>query len=50
MIKGIKGARVELKCYADDGHILVQSKRAGERGMASGTRLVGDSLRLTGKR
>lgn len=33
--------------YADDANILVKSKRAGERVMASVTRLVSDSLRLT---
>lgn len=33
--------------YADDCNILVKSKRAGERVMASVTRLVSDSLRLT---
>lgn len=33
--------------YADDCNILVRSKRAGERVMASVTRLVSDSLRLT---
>ena len=33
--------------YADDCNILVQSKRAGERVMASVTRYVSDSLRLT---
>lgn len=33
--------------YADDAIILVKSKRAGERVMASVTRLVSDSLRLT---
>jgi retron-type reverse transcriptase len=34
--------------YADDCNILVKSKRAGERVMASVTRYVGDTLRLTG--
>ncbi len=34
--------------YADDCNLLVKSKRAGERVMASVTRLVSDSLRLTG--
>jgi RNA-directed DNA polymerase len=34
--------------YADDCNLLVKSQRAGERGMASVTRLVSDSLRLTG--
>ena len=33
--------------YADDCNILVKSKRAGERVMASVTRYVGDTLRLT---
>ena len=33
--------------YANDGNILVKSKRAGERAMASVTRFVSDSLRLT---
>jgi len=33
--------------YADDCNILVKSKRAGERVMASVTRFVSDSLRLT---
>lgn len=33
--------------YADDCNILVKSKRAGERVMASVTRLVSESLRLT---
>ncbi len=33
--------------YADDCNILVKSKRAGERVMASVTRLVSDLLRLT---
>ena len=33
--------------YADDCNILVKSRRAGERVMASVTRLVSDSLRLT---
>jgi group II intron reverse transcriptase/maturase len=33
--------------YADDCNILVRSKRAGERVMASVTRFVGKSLRLT---
>jgi RNA-directed DNA polymerase len=33
--------------YADDCNIVVKSKRAGERVMASVTRLVSDSLRLT---
>ncbi|MBI5854789.1 MAG: group II intron reverse transcriptase/maturase [Nitrospirae bacterium] len=33
--------------YADDCNILVKSKRAGERVMASVTRYVSDSLRLT---
>lgn len=33
--------------YADDCNILVRSKRAGERVMASVTRFVSDSLRLT---
>jgi len=33
--------------YADDCNILVKSKRAGERVMASVTRFVGKSLRLT---
>ena len=33
--------------YADDCNILVKSQRAGERVMASVTRLVSDSLRLT---
>lgn len=33
--------------YADDCNILVRSKRAGERVMASVTRWVSDSLRLT---
>ena len=33
--------------YADDANILVKSKRAGERVMASVTRWVSDSLRLT---
>jgi group II intron reverse transcriptase/maturase len=33
--------------YADDFQIQVKSKRAGERVMASGTRLVNDSRRLT---
>lgn len=33
--------------YADDCNILVKSKRAGGRVMASVTRLVNDSLRLT---
>jgi group II intron reverse transcriptase/maturase len=33
--------------YADDCNILVKSKRAGERVMASVTRFVGDTLRLT---
>ena len=33
--------------YADDCNILVQGKRAGERVMASVTRYVSDSLRLT---
>ena len=33
--------------YADDCNILVKSKRAGERVMASVIRLVSDSLRLT---
>jgi group II intron reverse transcriptase/maturase len=33
--------------YADDCNILVKSKRAGERVMASVTRFVNDSLRLT---
>jgi group II intron reverse transcriptase/maturase len=33
--------------YADDCNILVKSKRAGERVMASVTRLVSDSLKLT---
>lgn len=33
--------------YADDCNILVKSKRAGERVMASVTRLVSDALRLT---
>jgi RNA-directed DNA polymerase len=33
--------------YADDGNTLVKSHRAGERVMASVTRLVSDSLRLT---
>ena len=34
-------------CYADDCNILVKNKRAGERVMASVTRFVSDSLRLT---
>lgn len=33
--------------YADDCNILVKSKRAGERVMASVTRFVSDTLRLT---
>ena len=33
--------------YADDCNILVRSQRAGERVMASVTRYVGDTLRLT---
>ena len=33
--------------YADDCNILVRSKRAGERVMASVTRFIDDSLRLT---
>lgn len=33
--------------YADDCNILVRSKRAGERVMASVTRFVSDTLRLT---
>ena len=33
--------------YADDCNILVKSKRAGERVMASVTRYVSDTLRLT---
>lgn len=33
--------------YADDCNILVKSRRAGERVMASVTRYVGDTLRLT---
>lgn len=33
--------------YADDCNLLVKSKRAGERVMASVTRFVSDSLRLT---
>jgi len=33
--------------YADDCNILVKSKRAGERVMASVTRFIGKSLRLT---
>jgi hypothetical protein len=33
--------------YADDCNLLVKSQRAGERVMASVTRLVSDSLRLT---
>ncbi|MEF8714085.1 MAG: hypothetical protein V5B39_11075 [Accumulibacter sp.] len=33
--------------YADDGNLLVKSQRAGERGMASVTRLLSNSLRLT---
>ena len=33
--------------YADDCNILVKSRRAGERVMASVTRFVSDSLRLT---
>ena len=33
--------------YADDCNILVGSKRAGERVMASVTRFIGESLRLT---
>jgi group II intron reverse transcriptase/maturase len=33
--------------YADDRNILVKSKRAGERVMASVTRYVSDTLRLT---
>ena len=33
--------------YADDANILVKSRRAGERVMASVTRYVSDSLRLT---
>ena len=33
--------------YADDCNILVRSKRAGERVMASVTRFIGKSLRLT---
>ena len=36
-----------LARYADDCNLLVKSKRAGERVMASVTRLVSDSLRLT---
>ena len=37
----------QLANEADDANILVKSKRAGERVMASVTRLVTDSLRLT---
>ena len=33
--------------YADDCNILVKSKRAGQRVMASVTRYVSDTLRLT---
>ena len=33
--------------YADDCNILVKSQRAGERVMASVTRFIGKSLRLT---
>ncbi len=33
--------------YADDCNVLVRSKRAGERVMASVTRYVSDTLRLT---
>ena len=33
--------------YADDCNVLVKSKRAGERVMASVTRFIGKSLRLT---
>jgi RNA-directed DNA polymerase len=34
-------------CYADDCNIVVRSQRAGKRVMASVTRFVSDSLRLT---
>lgn len=33
--------------YADDSNIMVNSRRAGERVMASVTRWIGDTLRLT---